>query len=115
MRLGGCQSAALNACIHDAASWLPLLQKVQRLVAKRVQGCCEPIKAFNRTTDEWVDGEVVELVVDCGGAANLEGYALCRWPPHLGKGVCGGGYVRLALLPCWVCWLLVVLKVLVFL
>ena len=46
---------------------------------------------------------------------NLKGYALCRRPPLSGRGLCGGGYVVLAHLPCWVYWLLVVLSVLVFL
>ena len=45
----------------------------------------------------------------------LKGYALCRRPPLSGRGLCGGGYVVLAHLPCWVYWLFVVLSVLVLL
>ena len=45
----------------------------------------------------------------------LKGYALCRRPPLSGRGLCGGGYVVLAHLLCWVCQLLVVLSVLAFL
>ena len=45
----------------------------------------------------------------------LKGYALCRRPPLLGRGLCGGGYVVLAHLLRWVYWLLVVLSVLVLL
>ena len=46
---------------------------------------------------------------------NLKGYALCRRPPLFGRALCGGGYVVLAHLPCWVYWSFVVLSVLVFL
>ena len=50
-----------------------------------------------------------------GWTSNLKGYALCRRPPLSGRGLRGGGYVALAHLPCWVYWLLVVLRALVFL
>ena len=44
-----------------------------------------------------------------------KGYALCRRPPLSREGLCGGGYVVPAQLPCLFFWLLVVLSFLVFL
>ena len=37
----------------------------------------------------------------------LKGYALCRRPPLLGRGLCGGGYLVLAgFTGCWLFWVL---------
>ena len=33
---------------------------------------------------------------------NLTGYVLCRRPPLSGRGLCGGGCVVLAEVPCWI-------------